>query len=45
MWYLPEKDATIVVSVNREDELDPQRPSAMLLLDITKILFPKYVEW
>jgi D-alanyl-D-alanine carboxypeptidase len=43
MWYLPEKDATIVVSVNREDEPDPQRQSAILLLDITEILFLKYV--
>jgi D-alanyl-D-alanine carboxypeptidase len=44
MWYLPQKDATIIVSVNRADEFLPS-PSEPLAATITKILFPKYVEW
>ena len=44
MWYLPQKDATIIVSVNRADEFLPS-PSEPLAETITKILFPKYVEW
>ncbi len=42
MWYLPHRDATIIVDVNREDELVPQRPSTFVLEDIIEILFPKY---
>ena len=42
MWYLPHRDATIIVNVNREDELVPQRPSTFVLEDIIEILFPKY---
>jgi hypothetical protein len=42
MWYLPQRDATIIVNVNREDELVPQRPSTFVLEDIIEILFPKY---
>ena len=43
MWYLPEKDATIIVSVNRGEESSP--PSAEdLAATIIKILFPKYFE-
>jgi D-alanyl-D-alanine carboxypeptidase len=42
MWYLPEKDATLVVNVNRLDDYgDP--PARALLGDIIEILFPKYV--
>ena len=44
MWYLPEKDATIIVNVNRFDPSAPP-PAAVLFETITKILFPKYVEW
>jgi len=44
MWYLPEKDATIVVSVNRGEELLPP-PAVPLTETITNILFPKHVEW
>jgi D-alanyl-D-alanine carboxypeptidase len=44
MWYLPEKDATIIVNVNRFDPSAPP-PAAILFETITKILFPKYVEW
>lgn len=44
MWYLPEKDATIIVNVNRFDPSAPP-PAALLFETITKILFPKYVEW
>ena len=44
MWYLPEKDATIIVNVNRFDPSAPP-PAVVLFETITKILFPKYVEW
>jgi D-alanyl-D-alanine carboxypeptidase len=44
MWYLPEKDATIIVNVNRFDPSAPP-PAAVLFETISKILFPKYVEW
>lgn len=42
MWYLPEEDATFVVNVNL---LDPysEGPALSVLVDIIKILFPKYV--
>jgi D-alanyl-D-alanine carboxypeptidase len=43
MWYLPERDATIIVNVNREEEditLSDALASAIL-----EIVFPKYVEW
>jgi D-alanyl-D-alanine carboxypeptidase len=43
MWYLPEKDATIVVSVSREDPYDPS-PSGAILEAVVNILFPKHVE-
>ena len=39
MWYLPEIDATVIVSVNRGEKLLPAPATAL-----TKILFPKYVE-
>ena len=44
IWYLPEKDAVILLNVNRLD-LDDQSKSVDLFLAITKILFPEYVEW
>jgi D-alanyl-D-alanine carboxypeptidase len=43
MWYLLEEDATIVVSVNREDPYDPS-PSGAITEAVVNILFPKYVE-
>jgi D-alanyl-D-alanine carboxypeptidase len=43
MWYLPERDATIVVNVNREDQCSPSAPSEALTGAIANILFPKYV--
>jgi hypothetical protein len=43
MWYLPQKDATIILNVNRKDEFSPS-PSGALTESIAKILFPKYVE-
>lgn len=43
MWYLPQKDATIILNVNRKDEFSPS-PSGALTEAIAKILFPKYVE-
>jgi D-alanyl-D-alanine carboxypeptidase len=44
MWYLPQKDATIIVSVNREDPYDPSSPSDDLGVAVVKIVFPKYLE-
>jgi D-alanyl-D-alanine carboxypeptidase len=44
MWYLPEEDATIVVSVNREDPYDDPPPSGAITEAVVNILFPKYVE-
>ena len=41
MWYLPEEDAHIVISVNRSDEFVPN-PSFDLLKGIMPILFPEY---
>jgi D-alanyl-D-alanine carboxypeptidase len=41
MWYLPEKDATIIVSVNRGEVHTPP-PAGALTEDIAEILFPKY---
>jgi D-alanyl-D-alanine carboxypeptidase len=44
MWYLPKKDATIVINVNRSEPSG--EPSAALLAhDIMQILFPKYASW
>ncbi len=42
MWYLPKKDATVVVNVNRFDSYS-EPPAEALLGDIIEILFPKYV--
>jgi D-alanyl-D-alanine carboxypeptidase len=44
MFYLPAKDAVIVINVNRVDA-DDQSKSTDLFLAITKILFPEYVNW
>jgi D-alanyl-D-alanine carboxypeptidase len=44
MFYLPERDATIVVNVNRLDE-DNASKSTDLFLILTKILFPRLVDW
>jgi D-alanyl-D-alanine carboxypeptidase len=44
MWYLPEKDAVIVINVNRLD-VDDASKSDSLLLSVSKILFPEYVSW
>ncbi len=42
MWYLPQRDATIVISVNKTDPYaDP--PADALARDIVAILFPKHV--
>jgi D-alanyl-D-alanine carboxypeptidase len=43
MWYLPEKVATIIVSVNRGEE-SSSPPTEDLTATIIKILFPKYFE-
>lgn len=44
MWYLPERDAMIVISVNRLDKDDQSRSTA-LFLKISKTLFPDLVDW
>ncbi len=44
MLYLPEKDATIIISVNRLDE-DDKSSSSDLFFIISKKLFPEYVDW
>jgi D-alanyl-D-alanine carboxypeptidase len=44
MFYLPEKDATIVISVNRNDE-DERSHADPLFFALTKIAFPEFVDW
>ena len=44
MFYLPAKDAVIVINVNRLDE-DDQSQSSALLVALTRILFPDRVPW
>jgi D-alanyl-D-alanine carboxypeptidase len=44
MWYLPEKDAVIIINVNRMDTEDKSQ-SSDLFFAITKILFPDDVNW
>jgi D-alanyl-D-alanine carboxypeptidase len=41
MWYLPQKDATIVVNVSRL-HLSGEPAAELLALNIMKIVFPKY---
>ena len=43
-FYLPAKDAVIVINVNRLDE-DDQSQSTELFLRLTQTLFPKEVNW
>jgi len=44
MWYLPEKDAVVVINVNRLDK-DDQSKSTKLFFTISKIIFPTEVSW
>jgi len=44
MFYLPEEDATIIISVNRLD-LDDHSKSTNLFLLLSRELFPDYVDW
>lgn len=44
MWYLPQRDATIVISVNRTNPGGEPLADA-LARDIAKILAPKYTSW
>ncbi|MES2463674.1 MAG: serine hydrolase domain-containing protein [Armatimonadota bacterium] len=44
MWYLPEKDAVIVIDVNRLDADDASK-SLDLFLRLSKLLFPEYTSW
>ena len=43
LWYLPEKDAVIVINVNRLDQNDESK-SSKIFADITKILFSEYIK-
>ena len=44
MFYLPEKDAVIIINVNRLD-LDDKSKSGRLFAKIAKYLFPDVVKW
>jgi D-alanyl-D-alanine carboxypeptidase len=44
MFYLPQEEAVIMVDVNRLD-LDDQSKSTNIFLGVSKILFPKHVDW
>jgi D-alanyl-D-alanine carboxypeptidase len=44
MFYLPEKDATVVICVNRNDE-DERSHADGLFFRLTKLVFPQYVDW
>lgn len=44
MYYLPEKDAVIVINVNRLDT-DDRSKSVYIFQQVTKLLFPEYVNW
>ena len=44
MFYLPEKDAVIVIDVNRLDR-DDKSQSTETFLSVSKLLFPEYVNW
>jgi D-alanyl-D-alanine carboxypeptidase len=44
MFYLPQKEAVVLVNVNRLD-LDDQSKSTEVFLGVSKILFPEYVDW
>lgn len=44
MWYLPAKDAVVVINVNRLDE-DDESTSSNLFFTLAKIVFPQHVAW
>lgn len=44
MWYLPEKDAVIVINVNRLDADDRTQAGELFFL-MAKLLFPEHVSW
>jgi Beta-lactamase len=44
MWYLPHKDAIIVINANRVDP-NTTPPAHILAQTIIEILFPKYASW
>lgn len=43
-FYLPEKDATIVICVNRNDENELSHADG-LFFTLMNIAFPQYVDW
>jgi D-alanyl-D-alanine carboxypeptidase len=44
MFYLPQEEAVILVSVNRLD-LDDQSKSTEIFPGVSKILFPGHADW
>jgi hypothetical protein len=42
VWYLPQKDATVVINVNRDDEFDPALSDALAEATL-KIVFPRHI--
>ncbi len=44
MWYQPESDATVIVSVNRLD-LDDHSQATQIFLQVSRLVFPEYVNW
>ena len=44
MFYLPEKDAVIIINVNRLDEDDKSWTSELFAV-LTKMMFPDHVDW
>jgi D-alanyl-D-alanine carboxypeptidase len=44
MFYLPEKDATVVICVNRNDE-DERSHADGLFFKMAKLAFPQFVDW
>jgi D-alanyl-D-alanine carboxypeptidase len=44
MYYLPEKDAVLIINVNRLD-LDDYSHSYNLFIEISRLLFLSYVLW
>ncbi len=45
IFYLPEKDASVIVNVNRLDKDLVQNAADDVFFPVTKILFPEYVDW
>lgn len=44
MWYQPESDATVIININRLD-LDDHSYATDTFLQLSKLVFPEYVDW